>query len=220
MTYRDDRDADQARIAALESELSAAKQRIDELEGKRSQALVLASSRELAPGGKAHAAQRWLGAPLRLELARRFDGAYPTDKFEELIDRIRDVTRDRGRTELLRTSVAWWASSPERSAGPFTCVTVSVKDNVTSLSVTDRLGALAGVWFGGLGGGVGGGGIMAPIGATIAMPVLAPVWFAAWFGGFYALSRRLFKRSAKKRAEALQQLYDIVEREIEQALQR
>lgn len=219
MTYRDDRDADQARIAALESELSAARQRIDELEGRRSQALVLASSRELA-SSKASTAQRWFGAPLRLELARRFDGAYPADKFEELIDRIRDFTRDRGRTELLRTSVAWWATSPERSTGPATSVTVSVKDNVTSLSVTEQLGPLAGAWFGGGLGGIGGGGIIAPIGATLAMPMLAPVWFAAWFGGIYAIVRQLFKRSAKKRAEALQQLYDMLEREIEQALQR
>jgi len=34
MTYRDDRDADQARIAALETELRQARERIDELEGR------------------------------------------------------------------------------------------------------------------------------------------------------------------------------------------
>ena len=33
MTYRDDRDADRARIAALEAELATAKRRVDELEG-------------------------------------------------------------------------------------------------------------------------------------------------------------------------------------------
>lgn len=211
MTYRDDRDADQARIVALEAELTAARRRIGELEGTRSQALVLASGGALAPTGKpATRAAKWLGAPARLGLSRVFAGAYPAEKFEELVDVIRDVAGDRGRTELMRTSMTWCASSAERGTGPFTTITVAVKDGVTTLTATDRLGQLAGAYYGGIGGGVGGGGFALPIGATLLMPVLAPVFFGAWLGGTYALSRFFYKRSAKKRAEQLQMLFDRV----------
>jgi hypothetical protein len=69
MTYRDDRDADQARIAALEAELRVARERIDELEGKRS--LVLVPRNELAlattPGAKL------FDGPRSLRLFRKFD---------------------------------------------------------------------------------------------------------------------------------------------------
>lgn len=211
MTYRDDRDADQARIVALEADLTAARRRIDELEGSRSQALVLASGGALAPSGKPTTrAAKWLGGPTQLGLSRVFQAAYPAEKFEELVDVIRDVTGDRGRTELMRTSMTWWASSAERGTGPFTMITVAIKDGVTTLTVTDRLGQLAGAYYGGIGGGVGGGGLALPIGATLLMPVLAPVIFGAWLGGAYALCRMLYKRSAKKRAEQLQMVFDRV----------
>jgi hypothetical protein len=219
MSYRDDRDADQARIVALEAELTAARKRIDELEGTRSQALVLASGGAITLAGKPTTrTARWLGGPTRLELARTFPGAYPADKFEDLVDLIREVSGDRGRTELMRASMTWWASSSERGAGPFTTVTVAIKDGVTTLVATDRLGQLAGAYYGGIGGGVGGGALAVPIGATLAMPVLAPVFFVAWFGGAYALCRTLFKRSAKKRAERLQIVFDRVAAGIEREL--
>lgn len=220
MTYRDDREADRARILALETELAAARTKIDQLEGKRSQALVLASSGALAPGGKptSHAA-RWLGAPLDLALTRSFEGAFPADRFEDLLEVIRAAVDTRGRTELLRSSMSWSAGSGERGMGPFTNVTVAVKDGTTTLSVTDRLSNAAGGVFGGVGGGVGGGLIMAPIGATLLVPVLGPVFFAAWFAGVYGGARAIFKRIAKSRAQAMQRVFDAIAAEIERTLQ-
>jgi hypothetical protein len=219
MSYRDDRDADQARIAALEVELTAAKKRIDELEGTRSQALVLASSGALAATGKPTTrATKWLGAPTHLGLSRTFQGTYPADKFEDLVDAIREVAVDRGRTELMRSSVTWWASSAERGTGPFTTVTVAIKEGVTTVTASDRLGQLAGAYFGGIGGGVGGGAFAVPIGATLVLPLLAPVFFGVWIGGTYALCRTLYKRSAKKRAERLQIVFDRVVAEVEREL--
>src|SRR5690242_12494725 len=109
MSYRDDRDADQARIAALEAELAAARDRVGELEGRRQQALVLASHGELAAGARRSAAMRWLGAPLVLELTRTFDRAYPTDRFEDLLVVIREVAREPGMSEILRSSLTWRA---------------------------------------------------------------------------------------------------------------
>jgi len=219
MSYRDDRDADQARIAALEAELAKSRARIEELEGTRSQALVLASGGALVPGGTRSAAVKWAGAPTKLSLERRFEGRFPADKFEDLVHAIREITGDRGRTELMKSSMTWWTSAPEKGIGPFTSITVSVKDGVTTLSVTDRLGQLAGEIYGGIGGGVGGGAIMAPIAATIAMPVLAPVFFAAWFGGAYWGCRALYKRSARKRAEKLQQIFERVAAEVAKDLE-
>ena len=214
MAYREDRDADQARIEALEGELALAKQRIAQLEGRNEQALVLASESANRGG-----AQRWLGAPIKLELERTFEGAFPADKFEDLVEHIREITRDRGRTELLKSSVAWWSSASERGIGPFICVTVTVKDGKTIVRITDNLGQLAGALFGGLGGGLGGGGLVAPIFATMAMPLLAPLWFGTWFGGSYALARTIYKRSAKKRARRLQQVLATVEAAVARELE-
>lgn len=217
MSYRDDRDADQARIAALETDLAAARSRIDQLEGNQSQALVLASTAALTTPG-VPSEVRWFGAPMRLELTRKFDGAFPVDKFEDLVHLIREHTRERGRVELLRSSVSW--SAEPRGTGPFTNLTVSIRDDVTTLVVSDRLGQLAGAIYGGVGGGVGGGLIVAPIFASIAMPLLTPVFVIGWFGGFFGLTRRIFKSAAKKRAIALQQLFDVVADEVEKVLRQ
>jgi hypothetical protein len=220
MSYRDDRDADQARIAALETELAAAKKRIDELEGNRSQALVLAGGGALATAGASQpAAQKWLGAPTELGFSRTFGAEFPKDRFEDLVDAIREITGDRGTTELMRSSVSWSSSTSEKSIGPFINVVVTVKNGVTKLEVRDRLGQLAGGIFGGVGGGVGGTAIIAPIAATVAMPLLAPVAFAAWLGGTYWGCRALYKRSAKKRAMRLQAVFDKVLAAVEHEMQ-
>ena len=221
MSYRDDRDADRARIEALESELAAARTRIDELEGKRAQALVLASGGALAPGGKATTpGARWLGAPTRLELDHEFAGEFPVDKFEDLVDEIRTITRDRGRTELLRSSVAWWASTSERGVGPFTCVTVTVKSGRTKLAVTDNLGQLAAAIHVGIG--VGAGSVLAVGGAgaaiALASPLVVPVLAVGVIGAMFGGTRALYRRGANKRAENLQRLFDGVRAEIERTL--
>jgi hypothetical protein len=217
MTYRDDRDADQARIAALEHELALARDKLAALEGRQSQALVLASQGALVPGGGAGGAARWFG-PVTLQLARRFHGAFPTERFEELIERIREITRDPGRTELLRSSLTWFASRGEKSTGPFRVVTVTIRDGTTTLTVTDRLAGLAGAIYGGVGGGVGGGGLGLPIAASAAIPVLAPVFLLGWLGGVFLGTRALYKRAAHRRAVALQQLFDALVDDIERTL--
>ncbi len=71
MSYRDDRDADQARITALETDLAAARRKLDDLEGRRSQALVLASKIRLARSGGRKIP--WFG-PTRFELDAAFEG--------------------------------------------------------------------------------------------------------------------------------------------------
>src|SRR5262249_3681251 len=66
MTYRDDREADRARIAALEQELAAARDKVAALEGRQSQALVLASQGALVRGSSDGAIAKWFGAPANL----------------------------------------------------------------------------------------------------------------------------------------------------------
>ena len=217
MTYRDDREADQARIAALEQELAEARAKVEVLEGRQSQALVLATKGALVRGGNDEAVAKWFGAPGSLQFARRFDGAFPAERFEELIERIREITRDPGRTELLKSSLTWFASR-EKSTGPSRVVTVTVRDGVTTLTVTDRLTNLAGAIYGGVGGGVGGGGLSLPILASTAVPFLAPVFILGWLGGAFLGARSIYKRAARRRAVALQQLFDTLVADIERAI--
>src|SRR5947208_7207110 len=106
MAYRDDREADQARIAALESELSVAQKRVAELEHRERTALVVASGGALVHSS----AKRWLGAPLELGLSRRFEGEFPVKRFEDLIMMYRKIMRDHGLSELLPSSLAWRSS--------------------------------------------------------------------------------------------------------------
>ena len=217
MSYRDDRDADQARIAALEHELARARDKLAAVEGRQSQALVLATRGALVAGARPSAAVRMFG-PGTLQFTRRFDGAFPTDRFEELIERIREIASDPGRTELLRSSLTWFASRGEKSSGPYRIVTVTVRDGVTALTVTERLGGLLGAIYGGVGGGVGGGGLSLPIMAAVAVPVLAPVFLLGWLGGVFLGAREIYLRSARRRAVALQQLFDALVADIERAV--
>jgi hypothetical protein len=220
MAYRDDREADQARIAALEQELATTREKLETLEGRQAQALVLASRGGLVRTGGDAAMTKWFGAPGTLQLARRFDGAFPTDRFEELIERIREIMRDPGRTELLRSSLTWFSSQGDKSPGPSRVVTVAVRDGTTTLTVSDRLAGLAGAIYGGVGGGVGGGALILPILASTAVPVLTPVFMLGWLGGVFAATRAIYKRVARRRAVALQQLFDALVLDIEAALPR
>jgi hypothetical protein len=217
MSYRDDRDADQARIAALERELGETRDKLAALQGRRTQALVLASRGALVPGAAPSSAARVFG-PGTLRLARRFDGAFPAARFEHLVERIRELTGDPGRTEVLNASLTWFASRGDRSTGPYRVVTVAVRDGATTLTVTDRLSGLAGAIYGGVGGGVGGGGLSLPIMVSTFVPVLAPVIVLGWLGGVFLGTRAIYLRLARRRAEELQQVFDALAGDIERAL--
>jgi len=217
MSYREDRDADQARITALERELTEARGKLSTLEGRRTEALVVATRGALAPGASPGPAARVFG-PGMLRLARRFDGAFPAARFEQLIERIRELSADPGRAELLSSSLTWLASRGDRSPGPYRVVTVAVRDGVTTLTVTDRLSGLAGAIYGGVGGGVGGGGLSLPIMVAIHIPVLTPVLLLGWLGGVFLGTRALYLRLARRRAAELQQLFDALVADIERVL--
>jgi len=217
MSYRDDRDADQARIAALEHELAETRDKLLVAEGKQSLALTRIDSWALVPGGRASTVSRVFG-PGTLELVRQFDTAYPTDRFEELIDRIRELTHDPGRTELLKSSLTWFSTRGDKGIGPHRVVTVSVRGGTTTLTVSERLGGLAGAIYGGVGGGVGSGGLSLPILASVAVPVLTPVFILGWLGCVFLGTRQIYLHRARRRALALQQLFDALVDDIERAV--
>jgi hypothetical protein len=156
--------------------------------------------------------------PGRLRLARRFDGAFPAARFDQLVERIRELASDPGRTEVLGASLTWFASRGDRSAGPHWIVTVAVRDDVTTLTVTERLTELAAGIYGGVGGGVGGGGVCLPILASMFVPMLAPVFVLGWLGGVFFGTRALYLRLVRRRAEELQQVFDALAGEIDRAL--
>jgi hypothetical protein len=217
VTYRDDRDADQARIAALEAELAQAQKKIADLEHEESTALVRAGGNAMAvASGTAKAP--WYGAPTRLELTRQFAGELPRDQLEDLIGLIRRVSSDPGHAELLKSSMTWSSGLRRSDAGPRAVVTVTIRHGITELTATDALGNLAGAIYGGFGGGVGGGGIMVPVFAALGMPVLIPVTVVAWLGGVFLGSRAIYKRAAKRRAMKLQELFAALSTDIEKRI--
>jgi hypothetical protein len=214
MTYRDDRDADQARIDALEAELRVARERIDELEGNRS--LVLLRGNELAIATTRGA--KLFGGPRELKLVRTFDKPLGREHFETLIVRCRDVSGTMGRSEQLSTSMMWTSNVGNQGKRPNQTVTVVVRDGATTLQADDQLGALAGAIYGGVGGGFGGGAVGLPIALSVAAPMLAPVILGAWFAGVFGLARSLYKRGVRRRAIQLQALFDALATDIERAL--
>lgn len=205
MSYRDDRDADQARITALQADLEAAQRKIDDLEGRRSTALTVAKQSALAtrPDQKTP----WFGAT-RLERAASFEGELPRDDMEDLVEVIRALTGNHGRTELFKSSLTWFTTTAQGSIGPHLMISVVIKDGRTTVTATDQLKALAGGIYGGVGGGVGGGAILLPVLASIAVPVLAPVIFLGWIGGAVFGARALYLRASRKRAAGLQIVFD------------
>jgi hypothetical protein len=203
MTYRDDLEAAQSRIVALEKEL-------DE-ERSKSQALVKAKSGPSAlvrSASGSSSAQKWLGAPTKLELERELEGELPESAHTELVECIRRKVETVGTTTVLPGSLAWSAGTHHKSTGPFVNVYISWRDSKTIIRVDDKLGNLAGALYGGIGGGVGGGGIMLPIAAAFVSPWLLPITIPAWLGANYVVCRRLYRASSSKRAERLEQLLD------------
>lgn len=216
MSYRDDRDADRARIEALEVELASAQRKIVQLEAPAQLALVqTGNALAIASGGQLP----WYGAPLRLELVRTFTGEFPRDQLEDLVAVIRKVSRDPGNVEMLKSSLTWTMGMSRRDGGPQPIISVTIRKGQTDLVATDNLRGLAGAVYGGVGGGVGGGAITLPIFVALAAsPVLVPVALAAWFGGVFFGARAIFRRSARQRAKRLHAVFAALATEIERGI--
>ncbi|HEY4181925.1 MAG TPA: hypothetical protein VGM90_34010 [Kofleriaceae bacterium] len=213
MTYRDDRDADRARIEALEVELAQTKRELAEARGE-SFALVPASGNALAvAGGKD---ERWYGPPTKIDRGRSFDGELPRDRFEELIAHIRRIMETRGHAELLTTSMTWWATGGQRQNNTVAEITVMSRNGKTDLSVHLNLRPLVGAMYGGVLGGVGGGGISLPIAIPIAIgaPWVVPIAAIGWLGSVFLGTRALYKRLGRRSARRANNVFEALSAEI------
>jgi hypothetical protein len=217
---------EQAHIAELEDDVAAAEQIIGELERQRDEPVSkvkTAHGRALEhttfdPGDF----QRFLGGPTLIELTRYFDGRFPRDRFEQVVERLREITHEPGIAEL-RDHGLVWATNPERHPGqPHLVVRVTVvpDGSRTKLVVTDRLGALIGRVFGAFGTIVGAGGLAAPVAASIAFPWFTPVFVAGWLGGVLGATRMVYRRLAAGRAEQLERIFGALVLEIESHVEK
>lgn len=201
MTYRDDLDAAQARVEALEHELVQTRKQLALVKSGGQDAVVRGN-----PGGTA--APRWLGGPVELAFSREIDGEVPAEAHTELVERIRVAIGNAGTTTVLPGSLAWVSAVAPNSLAPAVSVYVTARRGRTTIRAEQKLGALVGGVYGGVGGGVGGGAIILPIAAGAISPFLVPVAIVAWLGGVYGLCRRIYRGRSRKHAVRLEALVD------------
>ena len=215
-------DDELSRIATLEQELDIARREIGKLGGELTTRELRIDKRALdkasTHGGTA---KRWLGAPVLLEITRRFEGRYPTDRFDPLIERLREIMHDAGDVDLRATSLVWSSSKNRHPIQSHLVVRVAVVEgDYTTLTVTDELGALVGRLFGAFGTILGAGGLIAPIAASIALPVFTPMFLLGWLGGIYGTTRMMFRKLARGRATRLHEVFGALVLEVEPHLRR
>jgi hypothetical protein len=230
---REARDLDR-QITQLEKQLDAARRRVGELAddiedpGPKLEHGGLALMRAGHDGSTAF----WLGAPMLLRMRRRFDGRLPRDCFDHMLDHIREHANDAGIVEEMPESLVWSSSAGRHPIQPHWMIRLVVAEAVmprtptpeqhdcfTTLTVTDRLDALAGRLFGAFGGILGAGGLAAPVAASLAFPMLTPVFVVGWLGGVYGASRMLYRKVAQGRAKHMQKLFTLLIEELEPHLQ-
>jgi len=211
MAYRDDLDAAQARVDALELELK---------QTRRELALVRAGGDGVLARGASGApsAPRWLGGPVELSFSREIEGEVPAAAHTELVEQIRLAIGNAGTTTVLPGSLAWSSTVGANSLTPAVSVYVTARRGRTTIRAEQKLGALIGGVYGGVGGGVGGGAIMLPVAAAVISPFLVPVAIGAWLGGVYGLCRRIYRGRAQRHATRLEKLVDDLARIADQYL--
>jgi hypothetical protein len=217
VTYRDDRDADRARIEALEQELAQTKRELADERGE-STALVPVSENALAVAEGND--ERWYGPPTKLDLARSFEGEFPKDRYEELVAHIRRIMATRGHAEVLTTSMTWWAAGGQHQNITVAEITVTSRNGRTDLAVHLNLRPLAGATYGGVLGALGGGGFPFTIAIPIAVgaPWLAPVVAVGWLGSVFAGARALYKRRGRRSARQANNVFEALSAEIAKIL--
>jgi hypothetical protein len=216
MVYRDELQAAQERIAALEAELAEARRKLDHAEGRSSVALVVAGKQSLAVVGRPSAAARWLGAPTQLGAERSFDGELSTSgAWPEILETCQRVT---GEIPREVSAVDGYLTCSWGARQVAVTLTVTSRDGRTTLRLQQNLRQLAGATFGGVGGGLGGGALAGPIALCTLMPAAAPVIIGGWFAGVYGVCRWVFRRQVRKQAAHIQALYEelgsLIERRI------
>jgi len=195
MAYRDEREAMQARIEQLESELRE----------------VRAAYAGPSEATERQPANPWFGAPLRLVFEREVPGELPETSLEELVAVVRRGTDQLGRTDRLGGTLAW-SVGPTRDgaqrAPEFTC---EVRDGRIRLRLTENERGVAGGLFGGIVGGVGGGGlgVWIPLAATqLIHPALGVALMLLWIAIVWLIVRMGFSALIRRREAHLKAIFD------------
>ncbi len=203
MSYRDELDAAQHKIEALERELKEVK--------APSTALALHERHGLVPAGQ-ETAIRWLGDTARLRGERIVDGVLSESAYAEMVQCITDVFDTAGRSSMVPGRLDWVSASSGSSNGaPAITISVTVANGQTTIRGEIRLAALAGAAFGGFGGGVGLGGVMVPAMLFWLNPIAGALGVASWLGGTYWGSRKIYKSSVRKREVKLEEVLNRLE---------
>jgi hypothetical protein len=214
MSYRDDLEAAQNRIAALERELGDAKQ-----------ALVVRDEAALATTPWQRRARRWLGARTRLRGERVVEGEIDDGAYAELVEAITEGFDVRGRASSVPDRLQWSNTTGDRRNG-IADIAISITHNhgQTRIKGEVRLGALAGGIFGGIGGGGGGGAAFVGASTFLEFPIgMAAIGLAivgAWLGATYWSCRKLYRWSVKRREDRLEGVLDRLEEICEKAPKR
>ncbi|EDM77462.1 hypothetical protein PPSIR1_24799 [Plesiocystis pacifica SIR-1] len=215
-------DADQVGlILERAAELQAAKgsaisrrMSIDEVEAIASEAgidaaLVRQAAGELArPKPEAQTHNAFIGGPSALRFERRLEGEVSEACFDEIAHEIHLTLDEPGTVTRSSRSLAWRTNVASNTPGRRISVSVSTGRGETSIRVDEQLQTLIGSMFGGILGGVGGGGMGLIVLPAMWNPALIPVFMVGWMGASYALARGLFRRQSRRRAEALQAVFE------------
>lgn len=161
---------------------------------------------------------KFFGAPAMLQLTHDFLGALPSENFEDLITRIRELMHDPGVVERNDASFMWSSTPNQHALQPEVMVVVRVDGLHTTLIATDRLDALIVRAFGKAGGMIVTAGLLGPIAVGAVIPALGPAVLVGWLGGAYAAMRKLYKQLVGTRAKQLKKVFDSMLREIEPAV--
>jgi hypothetical protein len=176
-------------------------------------ALVRRAAKELQRPIQTGTSSAFLGGPTSIRIERIVEGEVPESVYEFLVEEIRAQLGDMGNVSTLGRSLAWTTGPVMQGSTSTRAVNVSVtpRNGQTTIRVEEKLGLLAGQWFGGILGGLGGGGIILPLlpALAVGMPWLLPLTIPLWVGGVYGLARTMYVRKARERE---QQAIALIER--------
>lgn len=169
---------------------------------------------ELEAAGAPTLWSKVLGAPPAFAVERTVPGELPPAAFEHLIPVISSATLGQGTASSVGKTLTWSSRSDTNTSSQQ--VLISSRNGETLVRIEERLGGLAGAWFGGLMGGVGGGigiGAGGALGGALDSVALAVAFPLTVIAGSYAAARAIFSAQVRKRRRRMQELLDrIVER--------
>ena len=145
------------------------------------------------------------GAPMELRFEAKVPGEASGRDYDLLVEVIRRQLGDVGVVSTVGRSLAWTSTNVKRRVG----VTVAPRGGFTTIRVEERMGPLAGQYFGGIvgggGGGFGGGSMGVVLAATHSVAIMAATVLGI-VASCYGLARTLFTRAVRSRGEELREL--------------